>query len=179
MRKGILLAMGGLAFLAGCGDQGNKASTAPAAPQWKAPYVIAFDTKPAKPNPAGVTLPAIKYTPNTQSPERRAALVVRFDPSGAKNDQSVRDQMIMGPVDLSDTGGALPADYMNLADKGLATLLGDACMKGSAKVKVVLVRSSIKPDADDAEIDEKRLSDWLPIDVVFKNPHPKCPVAAP
>ena len=47
-------------------------------------------------------------------------------------------------------------------------------MKGTVHVKVVLVRSSIKPDADDAEINGKRLSDWLPIEVVFKNPHPKC-----
>jgi hypothetical protein len=42
------------------------------------------------------------------------------------------------------------------------------------KVKVALVRSSIKPDADDAEIDAKRLSEWVPTDVDFKNPHSKC-----
>ena len=82
--------------------------------------------------------------------------------------------MIMGPVDVAGTTGTLPADYIDSADKGLAQMLGDACMKGTVKVKVALVRSSIKPDASDGEIDGKRLSDWLPIDVPFKNPHPKC-----
>jgi hypothetical protein len=38
----------------------------------------------------------------------------------------------------------------------------------------MLVRSSLAPQAGDAEINQKRLSDWLPIDVVFKNPHPTC-----
>jgi hypothetical protein len=39
---------------------------------------------------------------------------------------------------------------------------------------VALARSSLSPNAADSEVDEKRLSDWLPIEVVFKNPHPKC-----
>jgi hypothetical protein len=36
------------------------------------------------------------------------------------------------------------------------------------------VRSSIKPDAGDGEINGKRLSDWTSTDLIFKNPHPKC-----
>ncbi len=84
------------------------------------------------------------------------------------------DQMILHPVDISGAEGSLPADYMDAADKGLATLLGAYCMNGKVKITVALVQSSISPQAGDAELTAKRLSDWLPIEVVFKNPHPKC-----
>ena len=174
MRKGIMVVMGGLALLAGCGGAGEKASTPPAAAaKWKAPYQIEFDSQAAKPNPAGIALPAIKYTATAPGQEKRAALVVRFDSSGVKTGQTARDQMITGSLDLSDSG-TLPASYMDATDKGLATMLAAACMKGPVKVKVALVRSSIKPYAGDAEIDAKRLSEWAPTEVVFKNPHPKC-----
>jgi hypothetical protein len=133
-----------------------------------------MDPQAPKPNPAGVTLPAIKFTANPDALERRASLVVRFEPSGAKQDQPMMDQVIVGPFDISGAEGALPADYMDLADKGLARLLGAYCMKGNVKVSVMLVRSSLAPQAGDAEIDQKRLSDWLPIEVVFKNLHPAC-----
>lgn len=175
MRKGILLAIAGLVFLTGCGNQGNKASNVPVVPKWKGPaYRLAFDTKEGKPNPAGVTIPIIKFTANPDELERRATLVVRFDPSGAKTGGPVMDQLIMAPVDIAGTAGALPADYMATADKALAKLLGAYCMKGKIKINVLLARSSLTPQAGDAEINEKRLSDWLPIEVVFKNPHPTC-----
>ena len=175
MRIRILLAIGGLALLAGCGEQGPKAPGIPTEPKWKGPaYRISFDTQAPKPNPAGVTLPAIKFTANPDALERRASLIVQFDASGVKKDTPVMDQMIMAPADISGAEGALSADYMDRADKGLAQLLGAYCMKGKVKVKVLLARSSISPQATDAEINEKRLSDWLPIEVVFKNPHPKC-----
>ncbi len=176
MRKGILLAIGGLAFLAGCGNQGNNATNIPVTPKWKGPaYRLALDTKAPKPNPAGVTIPDIKYTANPDALETRVSLVVRFDASGAKKtDQQVMDQIMIGPFDISGAEGAVPADNMELADKGLARLLGAYCMKGKIKVSAVLTRSSISPQAGDAEVNEKRLSDWLPIEVVFKNPHPKC-----
>ena len=173
MRKGIILAIGGLAFLAGCGTEGDKPSAPPAPKAVKAPYHIEFDTKAVKPNPAGVALPAINYTANAAGQDKRGVLIVRFDSSGMSAAHSARDQMIMGPVDLSDSG-SLPPGYMDSADKGLAQMLAAACMKGTVKVKVVLVRSSIKPDAGDSEIDIKRLSDWAPTEVTFKNPHPKC-----
>ncbi len=175
MRRGILTAIGGVVLLIGCGDQGSKAPGIPTEPKWKGPaYRISFDAQAPKPNPAGVALPAIKFTANPDALERRASLIVRFDSSGVKKDTPVTDQMIMAPVDISGAEGTLPADYMNLADKGLAQLLGAYCMKGKVKVTVMLVRSSISPQAGDAEIGEKRLSDWLPTEVVFKNPHPKC-----
>ena len=65
---------------------------------------------------------------------------------------------------------------MDQADVKLGKLLAGYCYKGTVKVSLVLVRSSIKPEPNDAEIDAKRLSDWLPVEVVFKNPnlHPKC-----
>jgi len=174
--KRIILAIGGLAFLVGCDVGGSKPADAPATPKVaKLPYHIEFETRAPKPNPAGVALPDISYTADPKAElERRAVMVLRFEPSADKKDQTARDQMIMGPVDLSGTSGRLPASYIDSADKGLATMLGAACMKGAVKVKVVLVRSSIKPDASDGEIDQKRLSDWLPADVTFKNPHPKC-----
>lgn len=175
MKKGILWAVGGLVLLAGCGDQGNKAPGIPTVPKWKGPaYRISFDTQAPKPNPAGVSLPGIKFTANPDALETRATLIVRFDSSDVKKDTPVMDQMIVGPVDISGSDGALPADYMDRADKGLAQLLGAYCMKGKVKVSVMLARSSISPQAADAEIDAKRLSDWLKIEVPFKNPHPKC-----
>ena len=175
MRKSILVVIGGIALLAGCGSTGDKAAGIPVEPKWKGPaYRIAFDTKAEKPNSAGVTLPDIKFTANPDALEKRATLVVRFDASGVKRDQPVMDQLIMGPIDISGTEGNLPDDYMASADKELAKLLGAYCMKGKVKVTVALARSSVSPQAGDAELNEKRLSDWLPIEVAFKNPHPKC-----
>lgn len=175
MRNGFLVALGGLVLLAGCSSQGDKAAGIPVQPKWKGPaYRIAFDTNAPTPNPAGVALPAIKFTANPEALERRASLVVRFDSSGVKTDRQIMDQMIMAPVDISGTEGTLPADYIDRADKGLAQLLGAYCMKGKVKITVLLARSSISPQASDAEIDAKRLSDWLPIELLFKNPHPKC-----
>ena len=85
MRKGIILAIGGLALLAGCGSQPGKGFQIPAKPKWQGPtYHIAFDTKATKPNPAGVTIPPITYTGNPDELEKRATLVVRFDSSGAR-----------------------------------------------------------------------------------------------
>ena len=175
MRKGIVLAIAGLAFLAGCGNQGDKASNIPVKPKWPgAAYHIVFDTQAAKPNPAGVTIPAIKYTANPEALEKRASLVVKFDTSGATKQGPMMNQMIMGPVDISGTEGTLPADYMGEADKGLARFLGAYCIKGKVKISVALARSSLSSQAGDAEVDSKRLSDWLPIEIVFKNPHPTC-----
>jgi hypothetical protein len=47
-------------------------------------------------------------------------------------------------------------------------------VKGKIKLSVALARSSLSSQAGDAEIDSKRLTDWLPIEIVFKNPHPTC-----
>ena len=174
MRKDILILMGGLVLLAGCGSQGDKAGI-PVGPKWKGePYRISFDSAVGKPDPAGVTIPAVKFTANPDALETRAALVVRFDATGAKSSGPIGNQMILGPVDIKGTDGALPADYMSLADKELARYLGAYCMKGKIKITVALAQSSLQSTAEDAEVDAKRLSDWLPVEVVFKNPHPKC-----
>ena len=174
MKKGILLAIGGLAFLAGCGNQGSQTAGIPIQPKWQgAPYHISFDAPPAKPNKAGITIPAIKYTANPDALEKRATLVVRIDTTNAKNPQMM-NQIIMGAVDVPGAEGALPADYMSVADQGLASLLESYCLKGKVKITVALTRSSLSSTAGDAEIEAKRLSDWLPIELVFKNPHPGC-----
>ena len=175
MRKGIVVVIVALGFLAGCGSKGDDAQKVPAKPKWPgAPYHLSFDTKPAKPNPAGVTIPAIMYAANPEMQERRATLVVRFDTSGVKRDGPVMNQMIMGPVDVPTTEGTLPADYMDAADKGLATFLKAYCIKGKVKLTVALARSSLSSTATEAELNNKRLSDWTPVEVVFKNPHPGC-----
>lgn len=173
MRNGVMLAMAGLVFLAGC-EVGGDAPKAPAPAKWKAPYQIEFDTKAVKPNPSGVAVPGINYTADPNGMERRASMVVRFDASGVKDDDPSKDGFILGPVDVGSATGSLPGSYIELVDKGLAGMLGNRCMKGKVKVKVALVRSSIKPDATEEEIDGKRLTEWLPTEVDFKNPHGKC-----
>ncbi len=174
MRTRVMLVMAGLAFLAGC-DSGNNAAKVPAKPKWPgATYHLAFDTKATKPNPSGVTIPAIKYSANPEALEKRATLVVRFDTSSVKKDGPVSNQMVMGPVDVPVAEGALPAEYMDAADKGLATFLKAYCLHGKVKLTVALARSSLSSRPSDAELDNKRLSDWMPVEVDFKNPHPKC-----
>jgi hypothetical protein len=170
-----MLAIMGLGLLTGCGPAGEKPSNIPATPKWKGPaYRIAFDTKPAKPNAAGITIPAIKYTANPDDLEKRAALVVRFDVSGGKKDAPVMNQMIMAPTDIPGAEGTLSADYMNATNKDLSAYLGAYCLKGKVKISVALARSSLNPRAGEGELNTKRLSDWLPIELVFKNPHPAC-----
>jgi hypothetical protein len=166
--------MGGLVLVAGCGLAGDEAKV-PVKPKWPGPpYRIAFDAKAGKPNPAGVTIPDITYKGNPEALEKRATLVVRFDASGAKKDGPTANKMIMAPVDIKDPAGALSADYMDAADKGLARILAAYCIKGKVKIFVAIDRSSLTPQAGDAEVENKRLSDWLPAEVVFKNPHPGC-----
>lgn len=178
MRNFCLLAVAGLALLTGCNNQGNKAANAPAEPKWKgAPYRIVFDTQAAKSNPAGVTIPAIKYTANPEELEKRITLVVRFDAAGtAKQDAGpIANQMVMYPVDIvANPEGALPADYLSAADKELSKYLGAYCAKGKIKINVAIAQSSLTNQATEAEMNAKRLSDWLPIEVEFKNPHPHC-----
>ena len=177
MRKGILLAICGLAFLAGCGPQTKEAPGIPVGPKWKgAPYRLAFDTKAAKPNPAGITIPPTNYTANPDALERRATLIIRYDSSGIKSDKLIINQIILDPFDISGAQGTLPADSLDQADKGLAKLLEIYCVKGKVKVSVALAQSSLSPQAGDAEINEKRLSDWLPIELVFKNPKAHCTI---
>ncbi len=179
LRKTIMVAIGALALLAGCGPQGNNNSGIPVKPKFKGPpYHLAFATPPAKPNKAGITVPPIKYTADPNAPpdalDKRATLVVRIDTSSLKYKGQMMDQIIMGAVDIPGADGALPAEYMDAADQSLATLLEEYCVKGKVKISVILTRSSLSSQAGNAEIDSKRLSDWLPIELVFKNPLPAC-----
>lgn len=177
MRKGYLLLIAGLVGLGGCNvDPGTKTADVTEKTKSKPPYHLDFESKAAKPTPAGLAIPAVSYTGNPKALEKRAALVVKFDGAGVKGDQPSKDRLVLPPVDLPGTGGTLPQNYMDQADVSLGKLLGGYCYKGTAKVSLALVRSSIKPGPTDADIDAKRLSDWLPVEVVFKNPnpHPKC-----
>lgn len=181
MRKSIIFVIGVLAFLTGCGPSADKASNVPTKPKWQgAPYHIAFDAKTPKPNPAGIAIPDVQYTANPEMVEMRAALVVRIDPSDNTKSMPAGSQMVMVPVNVPGTEGALPADYMDATDKNLSAFLQSYCIKGKVKVSVLLARSSVAPQPTDAELESKRLSDWLPIELPFKNPHPNCtPHAAP
>ena len=175
MKKGLIFAVGALALLAGCGESGNNSSKVSADTRWKgAPYRLTLDTRDQKPNPAGITIPAIDYTANPEALERRAVLVVRIDTAGVKADHTLMDQMTLPPTDISGPTGALTAAYMDSANKGLAKLLMANCMKGKVKVTVALAKSSLGPYPSEAEVNNKRLSDWVPLDLDFKNPHPKC-----
>lgn len=177
MRKGYVLLIAGLVCIAGCNvDPGKKAADTTEKAKSKPPYHLEFETKVAKPTPAGVAIPAVSYTGNPKALEKRAVLVLKFDGTGVKNDQPVKDRIVLPPVDIPGTGGTLPQNYMDKADLELGKLLSGYCYKGTAKVSLALVRSSIKPGPTDADIDAKRLSDWLPAEVTFKNPnaHPKC-----
>lgn len=171
----MLLATGAVLCLAGCGPETKEAPGIPVTPKWTGPaYHLAFDTKPPKPNPSGVTLPGIQFNANPDGLEKRATLVVKYDSSAVKTESMVINQIILAPFDISGADGALSADTMDIADKGLAHLFTTYCIKGKVKVSAVLARSSLNPHAGDDEINSKRLSDWLSTDVAFKNPHPGC-----
>lgn len=175
MRKGIILAFAALTLLAGCENQSTKTTGIPVDAKWKgAPYRLAFDTQAAKPNPTGVTIPPVKFTANPEALETRAILVIRFDAAGAANKGPVANRMIEAPVDIHGAEGTLPADYIDRTNKNLSTFLTAYCVKGNVKITVALARSSLSPTAGDSDIENKRLSDWIPIELPFKNPHPKC-----
>ncbi len=174
MKQAILVALSGLLLVAGCNSKPDNAGI-PVGPKWKGlPYRLAYDTKAPKPNPVGITLPAVNYTANPDAIEHRASLVVRFDSSGIKTDKLIVNQIILAPFDISGDHGALPADALDIADQGLAKLTGAYCMKGKVKVSVALVRSSISPQADDAEIASLQISDWTPTTVEITKPHTGC-----
>jgi hypothetical protein len=175
VRKGIILVIGGLLLLAGCGDKGDKGAGIPVGPKWKgAPYRIAFDTKAAKPSPTGVQIPAVKFTANPDALETRALLILKFNVSGAADKDQAEHLMIGSAVDIRGEEGTLPDDYMERARKGLSDYLETYCLKGKVNVSVALARSSLNPQADIPQSDAKRLSDWLPLEIVYKPHHPKC-----
>ncbi len=174
VRKNMILMLGGLLLLAGCGSADNGPGI-PVGPKWKGePYRIAFDAKAPKPNPAGITIPAVTFKANPEALETRALLVLRFTaPLGGGKDP-LQQTMIGNAVDIKGEEGKLPDDYVAQASKGLADYLSAYCVKGNVKLSVAMARSSLNPHAADAEVDAKRLSDWLPTDIAFKPAHSKC-----
>jgi hypothetical protein len=175
VKKGMMLVIGGLVLLAGCGPQGAKNAGSAAEAKWKgAPYRLAFDTQAVTPNPKGVTIPVVKYTANPDALETRAILVTRFEATGPTVKEPVEQRMVGEALDLHGAEGAIPPDYMARVSNTLTEYLADHCLTGQVKVSVSLVRSTLLPSAGIAQIDNMRLSDWLPTTVEFKNPHPKC-----
>jgi len=171
LRKGIILAIGALAFLVGCKSQGNSADAIHLQPKWKGqPYHISFDTKSTKPSTAGITIPDIQFKANPQALENRACLIVRFEAPKTTQNQSMMNQIVMGPTDIHGAEGTLPAEYMNVADTSLAHLLDSYHIKGKVKVSVLLARSSINSQPGNDEIAENQLSDWLSTELDYKGP---------
>ena len=111
---------------------------------------------------------------NTNALETRADLVVEFDSSVVKTKAAVMDQMAMGAVDISGSEGALPDGYVDSASTRLGNMLAAYCVRGKVEISVALTRSSLPMNPSDNPINAKRLSDWTPIVLDFKNPHPKC-----
>lgn len=177
VRKGILFALGALMLLAGCNSGADKSAGIPVN-TWKGqPYRLTFDAPPAKPNPAGVTIPTIKYTANPDALVMRAAVVVRFDSAAVPKklqDKLILNQVVLAPVSVKDPTGAFPPDYMDFMDKEVAKLLEMYCINGKVKLTVVVARASMNSRPSAEEIEDHRLSDWQPVEVDFKNPHPKC-----
>jgi len=175
----IVFAFAAFALLAGCGPQNNN-SGIPVRPKFTGPpYHLTLAAAPAKPNKAGIIIPPIKYAADPNAPpdslDTRAILIVRIDTSSLKSKgQMTMDQIIMGAVDIPGTEGTLPADYMDATDQSLATLLEEYCVRGNVKITVALTRSSLSSTAGDGEINDKLLTGWLPISLVFKNPHSGC-----
>jgi hypothetical protein len=77
-------------------------------------------------------------------------------------------------LDIHGPEGTLPDDYMDRARKGLSDYLEAHCMKGNVELNVALARSSLAYQSTMAQADAKRLSDWTPLELVYKNPHSKC-----
>jgi hypothetical protein len=174
VKKGILLAIGGLLLLAGCNNQGNKGGI-PIEPKWKgAPYRIAFDTKAAKPSPTGVDIPPVKFTANPDALETRAVLVLKFSAPSAPKQEATDHMMIGSALDIHGSEGTIPDDYMERARKGLSDYLETYCVKGKVDLSVALARSSLNPQAGIDQVDPKRLSDWLPLEITYKPKHSKC-----
>jgi hypothetical protein len=173
MRKILLLAVGGLLLLAGC--QEKKDAGIPVEPKWKgAPYRLEFDTKAAKVDPAGITIPPVKYTANPNALETRAIVVLKFTAAGPADAEAGEHLIVGSPLDIHGPEGTLPEDYMDRARKGLSDYLLAHCMKGKVELSVALARSSLAYQSTMAQADAKRLSDWMPLELTYKNPHPKC-----
>ncbi len=178
LKYAIVLAVAAFALLTGCGPQDK--GGIPVKPKFTGPpYHLSLAAAPAKPSKSGLTIPPIQYTADPDAPSdslaTRAILVVRVDTASVKGKAPMTmDQIIMGAVDLPGTGGTLPADYMEATNQGVATLLEEYCVKGNVKLTAALTRSSLSSTAGDAEIDEKLITPWLPISLVFKNPHSGC-----
>lgn len=172
MKTGIIASFGALLLLSACG---NQSAPIPTPPKWQgAPYHLSFGPAPAKAKPAGLTIPPIKFDADPNSLETRADLVVQIDTSTLKVKGTMMDEMALGAVDISGAQGQLPASYMDEASTDLSNMLKAYCVSGKVKISVALTRSSIPMNPTDDQINAKRLSDWTPIELNFKNPHPKC-----
>ncbi len=172
VKKAILISTAALFLVAGCSSNSPKIVIPP---KWQgAPYHLSFGAAPTKPNAAGLTIPPIKFVADPESLETRADLVVKIDTSTLKVKGTMMDEMAMGAVDISGADGQLSTDYVNRASTDLSSMLAAYCVKGTVKISVALTRSSLPENPSDDQINAKRLSDWTPITLDFKNPHPKC-----
>jgi len=170
VRKAIFASIVALAFLAGCENR-----KAPEHKKWEGPpYRLTLGAASTKPSPAGaLTLPPIYFTANPDGVLTRANMVMRIDGAIVKKKPvKFTDQLLLAPTDIAGKEGALSDSYLSVASTELAKMLNAYSLNGKVKVHVALVKSSIMMSATDAQVDSHRLSEWLPIEVDFVNPHP-------
>jgi hypothetical protein len=170
VKNAVIWSFVALAFLAGCEAANIKTS------KWEGPpYRLTLGGQPTKPGAVGITLPPIYFTANPEAVQTRANMAMRIDGSIVKNKPAkFTDELLLAPTDISGKQGQISGAYLDMAGKELTKMFNAYCLNGTVKVNVALVKSSIMMGASDVQVDNHRLSDWLPIDVVFKNQHPKC-----
>lgn len=143
-------------------------------PKWPgAPYHLSFGPPPAQPNPSGLTIPQIKWDANPEMLQTRVDLVIQFDSSQVKSDEPVVNFITMPAVDIKGPQGSLPDKYVATASSFLGKLITAYCMNGKTSISVALTRSSIPMSPTMDQINAKRIADWTPIELDFKNPR-KC-----
>ena len=91
-----------------------------------------------------------------------------------KDDGPVKNQMVMAPADIHGAEGTPPRGLHGRGRQEPGGVPQGLPRRRGRKVQlnVALARSSLSSQPGDAELDAKRLSDWLPVEVVFPNAHP-------
>ena len=160
MRKAIIITIGALGFLAGCGNQDNSLPAFPFRPSGRALPTISHLAR-RQPSP---TRRASPFRPSSTRPIPTCS---RPEPTSSSNSTPRQRRapagdgpMVMGAVDVSGTEGELPAAYVDKASADLANMLAGYCVKGKVKISVVLTKSSIPLSATSDLVNARRLSDW-------------------
>lgn len=170
MKKAMITTIVALAFLAGC------EAPSPKPPKWEGPpYRLSLGAQPTNAGPNSLLLPPIYFTANPEAVQTRANLVIKINADDVKKKPAkFTDELLLAPGDIAGKQGELSDSYLTHASTEFGRMLTAYCMNGKIKVNVALVKSSIMMSATDVQVDNHRLSDWMPVEVNFKNPRPGC-----